>query len=213
MMTKRVSVARCHLVEEVAEAVDVVIVERGRPLRRARRSAPGLVRNTAKISASAVSRLLDRPTSSDKVAGFLPGRLGDEFPGRPRAGPRCSMSCSSAVPPPNSWANRRWKVRVDHARTRSSRRSRASRLRLWMPWTEALDRLDEVVALGGERGVLGLDAPADSSSARRLTAPSRSRSRRRRSSVDSISARSGSGSVGFISASSATAEGGISSMS
>src|SRR5438094_9854693 len=64
----------------------------------------GLVKNTAKISASAVSAC-SPPESSDSVAGFLPGGLATIS--RPASsGSSCSTSCSSAVPPPNSSVNK-----------------------------------------------------------------------------------------------------------
>src|SRR5437763_1840027 len=63
----------------------------------------GLVRNTAKIKASAVSAC-SPPDNSDSVAGFLPGGLA-MISSPASSGSSCSMSCSSAVPPPNNSAN------------------------------------------------------------------------------------------------------------
>ena len=67
----------------------------------------GLVRNTAKISASAVSAF-SPPESSVSTCGFLPG--GRQRISRPlSSGSSLSMSCSSASPPWNRILNSRSK--------------------------------------------------------------------------------------------------------
>ena len=48
------------------------------------------------------------------------------------SGSSASISCNSAVPPPNSSVNRCWKCLLTSSKEASSR-SRASRLRFWMP--------------------------------------------------------------------------------
>jgi hypothetical protein len=107
-----------------------------------------LVRNTAKISAIAVSAC-SPPDSSVMVCGFLPG-------GRARisspasSGSSDSISCSSAVPPPNRWVNSRWKCVLTTSKA-ASRRSRPSRFRLWMAPAQLADRFDDVVALLDQR--------------------------------------------------------------
>ena len=65
----------------------------------------GLVRNTAKISAMAVSDC-SPPDSSESVAGFLPGGLAT-ISSPPSSGSSASIISSRASPPPNSVVNRR----------------------------------------------------------------------------------------------------------
>ena len=71
----------------------------------------GLVRNTAKISARAVSDC-SPPDSSDSVAGFLPGGLAT-ISRPPSSGSSASTISSRASPPPNSVVNRALEVAVD----------------------------------------------------------------------------------------------------
>ncbi len=66
------------------------------------------------------------------------------------------MSCSSAVPPPNSSVNSRWKWELT---TENDAEQALAGLAVEAldALAQPLDRLDEIVALGDEGGVLGLD--------------------------------------------------------
>src|SRR4051794_17127270 len=150
------------------------------------------------------------PDSSESVAGFLPGGLARMS--RPASsGSSLSTSCNSAVPPPNSEVNRRWKWPFTTSKEDSSR-SRASLFRLWMPWRSRL-----IASVRSSRSVTRLvcwvSTSFSSSSARRLTAPSRSRSRRSLSSRSSTSSTGGNWASDVISARPATCEGSHSSIS
>jgi len=127
------------------------------------------------------------------------------------SGSSLSIRCNAASPPPNSSTNSRLKWPLTISNEVKSR-SRASRLRALDALAQPLDGFHQIVAFGGERGVLGFDL-AQFFLARRLTAPSRSRSRRSFSRFSSISGSGGNSAPGSISASSATRCGSTSSMS
>ena len=102
------------------------------------------------------------------------------------SGSSLSIRCRAASPPPNSSTNSRLKWPLTISNEVNSR-SRASRLRLWMPWRSRL-----MASTRSSRSVVSAvcwaSTSCSSSSARRLTAPSRSRSRRSFSRLSSISA-------------------------
>ena len=72
------------------------------------------------------------------------------------SGSSLSISCNSAVPPPNNCVNRCWKWLVDLLEGGKQPLARLA-VEALDAKAQLLDRLDQIVALGGERGVLGLD--------------------------------------------------------
>ena len=98
MVTKRVSVAPRHFVEQVAEALDIGVVERRVDLVE-HADRRGLVRNTAKISAIAVSACSPPTAATASAASCRAAAPGCRD--RPPADLRFRSSCNSAVPPSN----------------------------------------------------------------------------------------------------------------
>ncbi len=153
MMTKRVSVERV-ISSSRSQKRSTLWSSSGASTSSSTQIGAGLVRNTAKISASAVSAC-SPPESSDSVAGFLPG--GFAMISRPASsGSSVSISCSSAVPPPNSSVNSclKWALTTSNE---ASSRSRASRLRFWMPWRSRLIASTRSSRSVRQLAVLGLD--------------------------------------------------------
>ena len=114
----------------------------------------GLVRNTAKISASAVSAC-SPPESSDSVAGFLPGRLRQNFEaGFERIVVLDELQLRGAAA--EQLGEQALEVRVDDGERRQQALARLA-IEALDAEPQPLDRLDEIVALGDQRRVLGLD--------------------------------------------------------
>ena len=187
MIRKRVSV-RSSIASSRLQKRSTLWSSSGASTSSSTQMGEGLVRNTAKISDRAVS-VCSPPDSSDSVVGFLPGGLA--MISRPASsGSSDSISCSSALPPPNSVvkSSPNFWFTVPKA---SSRRWRPSRLRLEMPPRSLL-----MAWIRSSRSLIRpsscLATSSASSSARRLTPPSRSRSSRRPCSLRSISCHSGS---------------------
>ena len=192
MMTKRVSVEPRHLVEQVAEAVDVVIVERRvHFVQHADRRRIG--QEHRKDQRQRGQRLLAAGQQRQRRR-LLPGRLGQNFePGFERVVAFDQLQFGGAAA--EQLGEQVLEVLVDLFERGQQPLARLA-VEALDALAQVLDRLDQVVALGGQDACWA-STSRSSSSARRLTAPSRSRSRRSRSSVASISARSGSGVVGF----------------
>src|SRR5471030_2902799 len=95
MITKRVSVERV-ISSSMSQKRSTLWSSSGASTSSSTQIGAGLVRNTAKISAKAVSAC-SPPDKSDSVAGFLPGGLA--MISRPASsGSSLSISCNSAVP-------------------------------------------------------------------------------------------------------------------
>ena len=156
MMTKRVSVERAHLVEQVAEALDVVIVERRVHLvEHADRRRIGEEHREDQRQRG--QRLLAAGQQRQR-RGLLAGRLGEDLQARfERIVVLDQLQFGGAAA--EQLGEQPLEVRVD-------RRERGQQplARLLVQADDALaqprDRLDQVVALGGQRGVLGLDLAA-----------------------------------------------------